>query len=78
MSIADHFDAVHEAGFGRNLDRLQARRQFEVSLALILALVLALAAIGFGMWHDTASGGLVAGHADASFAGALSAAATGL
>ncbi len=47
MSIADHFDNRHDAGFVRSYDALAARRQFQVSL--ILVVVLAAAAIALGV-----------------------------
>ena len=65
MSIAECF----ESPTLRRPPALQARRQFEISLALVA--VLAVASIGVGKWHDTASGARASIHADASFAGAL-------
>jgi hypothetical protein len=47
MSIADKFDRTSEAGFVRAFDTRAARRQFQVSLALVL--VLGLAAIVLGL-----------------------------
>jgi hypothetical protein len=47
MSIADHFDPAPDAGFVRTYDSQAARRQFQVSLALIL--ILALAAFSLGL-----------------------------
>jgi hypothetical protein len=47
MSIADHFYHTPDAGFVRAYDSQAARRQFQVSLALIL--ILALAAFALGM-----------------------------
>jgi flagellar biogenesis protein FliO len=47
MSIADHFYHAPDAGFVRAYDSQAARRQFQVSLALIL--ILALAAFALGM-----------------------------
>jgi hypothetical protein len=47
MSIADHFYHAPDAGFVRSYDSHAARRQFQVSIALIL--VLALAAFALGM-----------------------------
>ncbi|HEY1735951.1 MAG TPA: hypothetical protein VGG12_04835 [Methylovirgula sp.] len=47
MSIADHFYHAPDAGFVRSYDSHAARRQFQVSVALIL--ILALAAFALGM-----------------------------
>jgi hypothetical protein len=47
MSIADHFDHTPDAGFIRTYDSQTARRQFQVSVVLIV--VLALAAFALGM-----------------------------
>lgn len=47
MSIADHFYHTPDAGFVRSYDSHAARRQFQVSLALIM--ILALAAFALGM-----------------------------
>ncbi len=47
MSIADHFYHAPDAGFVRAYDPRAARRQFQVSLALIV--ILALAAFALGM-----------------------------
>ena len=38
MSIADHFDHTPDAGFVRSYDLRSARRQFQVSLTLIVIL----------------------------------------
>ncbi len=38
MSIADHFDHAPDAGFVRSYDLRSARRQFQVSLILIVIL----------------------------------------
>lgn len=46
MSIADHFDPEPDAGFVRSYDAQSARRQFRVSVALILVLGLAVGALG--------------------------------
>jgi hypothetical protein len=47
MSVADHFDHTPDAGFVRAYDLQAARRQFQVSVVLIL--VLAAAAFVLGM-----------------------------
>jgi hypothetical protein len=47
MSIADNFDRKPEAGFVRAYDIRAARRQFQVSLALVLVLGVAAIALGF-------------------------------
>lgn len=47
MSIADHFDCVPDAGFVRSYDSRAARRQFQISVALIVVLSLAAFTLGF-------------------------------
>jgi len=47
MSIVDHFAPRADAGFVRAYDAGAARRQFQVSVALVV--VLALAALALGM-----------------------------
>jgi hypothetical protein len=47
MSIANHFDHRRDAGFVRSYDLRSARRQFQVSLILIL--IMASAAIALGL-----------------------------
>jgi hypothetical protein len=54
MSIADHFAPRADAGFVRTYDARAARRQFQVSVALVI--VLAVAAFALGMlarWDQT-------------------------
>ena len=71
MSIADHFDPVSDAGFGRIETPMQARRQFQVSLGLVLVVVVAVASVFFAMAYDWSMTSAISGHADASFAGSL-------
>ena len=71
MSIADHFDQVQDAGFGRIETPMQARRQFQVSLGLVLVVIVAVASVSFAMSHDWGMASAISGHADASFAGVL-------
>lgn len=52
MSIADHFEHTPDAGFVRNYDSSSARRQFNVSLILIVVLALAASALGFLVRFD--------------------------
>jgi hypothetical protein len=47
MPLADHFNRRPDAGFVRSYDLRAARRQFQVSLVLIL--VMASAAIALGL-----------------------------
>jgi hypothetical protein len=47
MSIADNFDHNADAGFVRAYDARAARRQFRVSIVIVL--VLAVAAVALGM-----------------------------
>jgi hypothetical protein len=52
MSIADHFDHAPDAGFVRSYDSLAARRQFQISLVLILVLSAAAFALGLLVRFD--------------------------
>jgi hypothetical protein len=52
MSIADHFRRVPDSGFVRSYDRYAARRQFQISLALILILALAAFVLGLLVRFD--------------------------
>jgi len=47
MLIANHFEHKADAGFVRSYDARSARRQFQVSVALILILGMAAFALGF-------------------------------
>ena len=55
MSVADNFDQIPDAGFVRQYDANSARRQFNVSLMLILVIALAASAIGLLVRFDHAS-----------------------
>jgi hypothetical protein len=55
MSVADHFDHTPDAGFVRSYDTQAARRQFQVSLVLILVLVFAAFALGLLVRFDAGS-----------------------
>jgi hypothetical protein len=52
MSIADRFDPMPDAGFVRFYDPRTARRQFQVSLALVVILAIAAVALGFLLQFD--------------------------
>jgi hypothetical protein len=52
MSIADHFDHAPDAGFVRSYDSQAARRQFQISLVLILILSAAAFALGLLVRFD--------------------------
>ncbi len=52
MSVADHFDHTPDAGFVRAYDLHAARRQFQVSVVLILVLTLAAFALGLLVRFD--------------------------
>lgn len=52
MSIADHFYRAPDAGFVRTYDERAARRQFEVSVVLILVLALTAFALGLLVRFD--------------------------
>jgi hypothetical protein len=47
MSVAGHFDHAPDAAFVRAYDKQTARRQFQISLILILVLTFAAFALGF-------------------------------
>ncbi len=55
MSIADHFDQIPDAGFIRTYDAQTARRQFQVSVVLIVVLALAAFALGMLVRFDEAA-----------------------
>ncbi len=52
MSIADHFQHAPDAGLVRSYDVQAARRQFQVSLVLILILTLAAFTLGLLVRFD--------------------------
>ncbi len=52
MSIADHFDHAPDAGFVRSYDLRSARRQFQVSLVLIVILTVSAFALGLLVRFD--------------------------
>ncbi len=56
MSIADHFDHAPDAGFVRSYDSQAARRQFQISLVLILILTVAAFALGLLIRFDEPAG----------------------
>ena len=49
MSLVDKFDNKKEQGFSRPFDRESARRQFRVSVLLIIAMALSAFVLGFAM-----------------------------
>ena len=49
MSVVDHFDKAPEAGFSRRYDAEAARRQFNVSLALIASLAFGVGTVAYTM-----------------------------
>lgn len=55
MSIADHFDHAPDAGFVRDYDKESARRQFKVSLVLMVVISLAASALGLLIRFDSPS-----------------------
>jgi len=57
MSIADHFYHAPDAGFVRSYDSKAARRQFQVSVVLILVLALAAFALGLLVRFDQPTAG---------------------
>jgi hypothetical protein len=58
MSIADHFDHVPDAGFVRSYDSQAARRQFQISLVLIVILTAAAFALGLLVHFDDPTSGV--------------------
>ncbi|HEY0145465.1 MAG TPA: hypothetical protein VGB93_04810 [Methylovirgula sp.] len=56
MSIADHFDHTPDAGFVRSYDTRSARRQFQVSLALVVVLGISAFALGLLVRFDPPAG----------------------
>lgn len=56
MSVADHFDHTPDAGFIRAYDSQAARRQFQVSVVLILILTFAAFALGLLIRFDAQTG----------------------
>jgi hypothetical protein len=56
MSIADHFDHAPDAGFVRSYDSQAARRQFQISVVLILILTIAAFALGLLVRFDEPAG----------------------
>jgi hypothetical protein len=55
MSIANRFDSAPDMGFVWSYDSRAARRQFQISVALILILTVAAFALGFLVQFDGAS-----------------------
>jgi hypothetical protein len=55
MSIADHFEHAPDAGFVRDYDNEAARRQFRLSLVLIVVVALAATALAALIRFDTGS-----------------------
>lgn len=56
MSIADHFHHAPDAGFVRNFDGDAARRQFRVSMVLVVVIAAAAAALGAVVRFDGPAG----------------------
>lgn len=49
MSLVDKYDNTSDSGYVRRFDRESARRQFRVSLLLIIAMALSAFVLGFAM-----------------------------
>lgn len=49
MSLVDKFENKTEPGYTRRFDRESARRQFRVSILLIIAMALSAFVLGFAM-----------------------------
>ncbi|MEW6437440.1 MAG: hypothetical protein AB1508_09790 [Pseudomonadota bacterium] len=75
MSIADHFDRAPDAGFVRSYDSRAARRQFQVSLVLIVILTVSAFALGLLVRFDPPAGisdsPAAVAHHDVHFAGVM-------
>jgi len=74
MSIADHFDRAPDAGFVRSYDSQAARRQFQVSLVLIVILTVSAFALGLLVRFDPPAGVSetpAMAHHDVHFAGVM-------
>ena len=52
MSIADHFEQAPDARFIRDYDGAVARRQFNISLTLIVVIAIAACALAFLVRFD--------------------------
>lgn len=55
MSIADHFDHAPDRAFVRSYDSKTARRQFQISVALVVVLALAAFSLGFLLQFEQAT-----------------------
>lgn len=71
MSIADHFEHAPDAGFVRDFDSDSARRQFHVSLMLVVVIAIAASALGFLVRFDQPSTVQAAAPVVPSYVGAL-------
>ena len=71
MSIADQFNPSSDAGFVRAGYALQARRQFQVSLALVCILAVAAATVALSMWLEAGAGAVVPGAGPVSLMASL-------
>lgn len=70
MSLVDKFDDQIEPGFTRNFDRESARRQFRVSILLVVAMATAAFVLGYALPINPAQNATpVADHA--AFSGRL-------
>ncbi|PPD43062.1 MAG: hypothetical protein CTY15_11215 [Methylocystis sp.] len=62
MSLVDKFDDQIEPAFNRSFDRESARRQFRVSVLLVVAMATAAFVLGFALPVNTSQNvGTVAG-----------------
>ena len=72
MSIADHFEHTPDAGFVRDFDSDSARRQFKVSLVLIVVIALCATALSALIRFDGPSrAGLTTSQPAPAYAGKL-------
>lgn len=70
MSLVDKFDDQMEPAFSRSFDRDSARRQFRVSLFLVIAMASAAFVLGFALPMEGAGKGQPVA-ADSAFTGRL-------
>jgi hypothetical protein len=52
MAVTDHFNQKADAGFVRTYDMRAARRQFEISVLLVVVLAVAAFALGISVRFD--------------------------
>jgi hypothetical protein len=71
MSLVDKFDEEIEPAFNRSFDRESARRQFRVSVLLVVAMATAAFVLGFALPINSAHKGAPVAQDGGSFTGRL-------